>query len=62
MKLDEFNKEKRKYFKCKKMSHIQRFCWSKENIFNIIKDNIKLIKKLKNKNVLKKKRSQNEKL
>ena len=26
MKLDEFNKKKRKCFKCEKISHIRRFC------------------------------------
>ena len=62
MKLDEFNKEKRKCFKCKKMSYIRRFCRNKENLSKEKKDTFTVFEESKNENVLKKKRSQDEKL
>ena len=62
MKLNEFNKKKRKYFKCKKVSYIRRFCRSKENLSKKKKDIFIVFEKSKNENVLKKKKSQDEKL
>ena len=62
MKLDEFNKEKRKYFKYEKVNYIRRFCRSKENLSKEKKDTLTVFEKSKNENVLKKKKSQNEKL
>ena len=62
MKLDEFNKEKRKYFKYEKVNHIRRFCRSKESLSKKKKDTLVAFEKSENKNVLKKKRSQDEKL
>ena len=62
MKLDEFNKKKRKYFKCKKVSHIRRFCRSKENLSKGKKDILIVFEKSKNENVLKREESQDEKL
>ena len=62
IKLDEFNKEKRKYFKCKKMSYIRRFYWNKENLSKEKKDTLTVFEKSENENVLKKKKSQDEKL
>ena len=62
MKLNEFNKKKRKYFKCKKVSHIRRFCRSKESLSKEKKDTLVTFEKLENENVLKKERSQDEKL
>ena len=57
MKLNEFNKEKRKYFKCKKVGHIRRFCRNKENLLKKKKDIFIVFEKSKNENVLKKKRN-----
>ena len=62
MKLNEFNKKKRKCFKCEKIGHIRRFCQSKENLSKEKKDTFIVFEKSENENVLKKKRSQNEKL
>ena len=62
IKLNKFNKKKIKYFKYKKMSHIQRFYQSKENLLKGKKDTLITFKKSKNENVLEKKKSQNEKL
>ena len=62
MKLNEFSKKKRKYFKYEKVNYIQRFCRNKENLSKEKKDFLIIFKKSKNENVLKKKRNQNEKL
>ena len=62
IKLNEFNKKKRKYFKYEKVSHIRRFCRNKENLLKEKKDTLVVFKKSENENVLKKKRSQNEEL
>ena len=62
MKLDEFNKEKRKYVKCNKVNHIRRFCRSKESLSKEKKDTLAIFKKSENENVLERKRSQDEKL
>ena len=62
MKLNEFNKEKRKYFKCEKVDYIRRFCRSKENLSKGKKDTLTVFEESENENVLKKKRSQDEKL
>ena len=62
MKLDKFNKKKRKFFKYKKMNHIRRFCRNKESLSKKKKDILIVFEKSKNKNVLKIKKSQNEKL
>ena len=62
MELNEFNKEKRKYFKCKKVSYIQRFCRSKESLPKEKEDILIVFEKSENENVLEKKRSQDEKL
>ena len=62
MKLNEFNKEKRKYFKYKKVNYIRRFCRNKENLSKEKKDTFVVFKKSKNENVLKRKKSQNEEL
>ena len=62
MKLNEFNKKKRKYFKCKKMGHIRRFCRSKEDLSKEKKDIFIVFEKSENENVLKRERSQDEKL
>ena len=62
MKLNEFNKKKRKYFKCKKVNYIQRFCRSKESLSKEKKDTLVVFEKSENENVLEKKRSQDEKL
>ena len=57
MELNEFNKEKRKCFKCKKVNYIRRFCRNKENLSKEKKDTLTVFKKSKNENVLEKKRS-----
>ena len=57
MKLDEFSKEKRKYFKCGKVEHIRRFCRSKENLPKGKEDTLAAFKESENENVLKKKES-----
>ena len=57
MKLNEFNKKKRKYFKYKKMSHIRRFCRSKENLLKEKKDILTTFEESENENVLEKKKS-----
>ena len=62
MELNEFNKKKRKYFKCKKVGYIQRFCRNKENFSKEKKDILVTFEESKNENVLKKKESQDEKL
>ena len=62
IKLDEFNKKKRKYFKYGKVGHIRRFCRSKENLSKEKKDTLVVFKESKNENVLEKKKSQNEEL
>ena len=62
MKLDEFNKKKRKYFKYKKISYIRRFCRNKKNLLKEKKDILIVFEKSKNENVLKKEKNQNEKL
>ena len=61
MKLNEFNKEKRKYFKCEKVDYIQRFFRSKGGLSKEKKDILVIFKKSENENVLKKE-SQDEKL
>ena len=62
MKLNEFNKEKKKYFKCRKVDHIRRFYRSKESLSKEKKDTFTAFEKSENENVLKKKKSQDEKL
>ena len=62
MKLDELNKKKRKCFKCGKIDYIRRFCRNKENLPKEKKDTLIVFEESENENVLKKKRSQNEKL
>ena len=62
MKGNEFNKKKRKYFKCKKVGYIRRFCRNKENLSKEKKDTLTVFEESENENVLKKKKSQNEKL
>ena len=62
MKLNEFNKKKKKYFKYEKVNYIRRFCRSKENFSKEKKDILVVFEESKNENVLKKKRSQDEKL
>ena len=62
MKLNKFNKKKKKYFKCNKVSHIRRFCRSKENLSKEKKDILTVFEKSENENVLKREKSQNEKL
>ena len=57
MKLNEFNKKKRKYFKCERVSHIQRFYRSKEDLSKEKKDTLVVFEESKNENVLKKKKS-----
>ena len=57
MKLDEFNKKKKKYFKCKKVSYIRRFCRNKEHLSKEKKDILTIFEKSENENVLKKKKS-----
>ena len=58
IELDEFNKKKRKCFKCEKVSYIQRFCRSKENLSKEKKDILAIFEKSENENVLKKKKNQ----
>ena len=55
IKLNEFNKKKRKYFKCKKVSYIRRFCRSKESLSKEKKDTLIAFEESENENVLKKK-------
>ena len=62
MELDEFNKEKRKCFKCGKVRHIRRFCRSKGNLSKGKKDTLAVFEESENENVLEKERSQDEKL
>ena len=62
MKLNEFNKKKKKYFKCEKVGHIQRFCRNKENLPKEKKDILVTFEESENENVLKKKKSQDEEL
>ena len=62
MKLNEFNKKKRKYFKYEKVNYIQRFYRSKEHLSKEKKDILTVFKESENENVLEKKRSQDEKL
>ena len=62
MKLNEFNKKKIKYFKCKKVSYIRRFCRSKENLSKEKKDTLTVFEKSENENVLEKEKSQDEEL
>ena len=62
MKLNELNKKKRKYFKCKKVNYIRRFCQSKENLSKEKKDTLAVFEKSENENVLKRKKNQDEKL
>ena len=62
MKLDELNKEKRKYFKYGKVDYIQRFCRSKENLLKEKEDTLIAFEESENENVLKKKGSQDEEL
>ena len=62
IKLDKFNKKKRKYFKYEKVRHIRRFFRSKESLSKGKNDILIIFKESKNENVLKRKRSQNEKL
>ena len=57
IKLDEFNKKKRKYFKYEKVSHIRRFCRNKENLSKEKKDIFIVFEKSENENVLKKKKN-----
>ena len=57
IKLDEFNKKKRKCFKYRKVRYIRRFCRSKENLSKGKKDILVIFKESENENVLKKKRS-----
>ena len=61
MKLDEFNKKKRKYFKCKKMRHIRRFYRSKESLSKGKDDTLTVFEESENENVLERKENQNEK-
>ena len=62
IKLDEFNKKKRKYFKYEKVRHIRRFCRNKENLSKEKKNTLTAFEESKNENVLKKKRNQDEEL
>ena len=62
IKLNEFNKKKRKYFKYEKVNYIWRFYRSKENLSKEKKDTLTIFEKSENENVLKKKKSQDEKL
>ena len=62
MKLNEFNKKKRKCFKYEKMDHIRQFCRNKENLSKGKKDILTVFEKSENENVLKRKKSQDEKL
>ena len=48
MKLDEFNKKKRKCFKCGKVGHIRRFYRSKENLLKEKKDTLAVFEELEN--------------
>ena len=57
MKLNKFNKKKRKYFKYKKIGHIRRFCRSKENLPKEKKDTLTVFEESENENVLKKERN-----
>ena len=62
MKLNELNRKKRKYFKCEKVDYIRRFYRSKENLSKEKKDTLTVFEESENENVLKKKKSQDEKL
>ena len=62
IKLDKFNKKKRKYFKYEIVRYIRRFCQNKENLSKEKKDIFVVFKESENENVLEKKRSQNEEL
>ena len=55
IKLNELNRKKRKYFKYEKMSYIQRFCRSKENLSKEKRDTLVVFKESENENVLEKK-------
>ena len=57
IKLDKFNKKKRKYFKYEKVSHIRRFYRNKESFSKEKKDTLIIFKESENENVLKKKES-----
>ena len=57
MKLNKFNKEKKKYFKYEKIKHIRRFCRSKEGLSKEKKDTLTVFEESENENVLKKKKS-----
>ena len=57
MELDEFNKKKRKYFKCEKVNYIRRFCRNKENLSKEKKDTLTVFEKSENENVLKRKKN-----
>ena len=62
MKLNEFNKKKRKYFKYEKMNYIRRFYRSKRNLSKGKKDILTIFEESENENVLEKKGSQDEEL
>ena len=62
IKLDEFNKKKRKYFKYEKVKYIRRFYRNKENLSKRKKDILVTFEELENENVLKRKKNQDEKL
>ena len=57
MKLDEFNKKKRKYFKYGKVEYIRRFCRNKGNLPKEKEDTLATFEESENENVLKKKRN-----
>ena len=62
MELDEFNKEKRKCFKCGKVGHIRRFCRSKGSLPREKEDTLAVFEESENENVLEKEGSQDEEL
>ena len=57
IKLDKFNKKKRKCFKYGKVEYIRRFYRSKENFSKEKKDILTVFEELENENVLKRKES-----
>ena len=57
MKLNEFNKKKRKCFKHEKVKYIRRFYRNKENLSKEKKDIFVVFKESKNENVLKRMKS-----
>ena len=57
IKLDEFNKKKRKCFKYEKVRYIRRFYRNKENLSKEKKNTLAVFEESENENVLKRKRN-----